>query len=47
MDSKEFGRMGGFARAAKMTPEERKKSASKAGKALWAKINGKKENPTS
>jgi len=32
----ELGRKGGKARAAKLTPEQRKASASKAGKARWS-----------
>lgn len=33
----ELGRKGGLARAKKLTPDERKKSASKAAKARWLK----------
>jgi len=36
-----FGRMGGRAAAAKMTPEQRKASARKAAQARWAKAKQK------
>lgn len=37
MDTKKAGRMGGKARAARMTPAERSASARKAAQAKWAK----------
>jgi hypothetical protein len=36
MDTKDAGRKGGQARAKKLTPEQRSKSAKKAAKARWA-----------
>jgi topoisomerase IA-like protein len=36
-----FGRQGGKARAARLTPEQRKASARKAAQARWAKQKGK------
>lgn len=36
------GKKGGFARAAKMTPEERRESARKAVQARWKKAKEKK-----
>jgi hypothetical protein len=37
---REGGRKGGKARAAKLTPEERRESARKAAKARWRRDNG-------
>lgn len=47
MDIKEFARMGGKARAKKMTVTERRASSSKAGKARWDKWRAdKRQNVT-
>jgi len=40
MTIKEMARLGGRATAKKLTPEQRKASASKAAKARWAKPKG-------
>lgn len=39
------GKKGGPARAAKMTPEQRSESASKAARAKWAQIRAKDATP--
>lgn len=38
MDIKEFARMGGVARAKKLTPEQRSKIAQKASRSRWNKV---------
>lgn len=40
---KKGGKLGGPARAAKMTPEERSASAKKAIEARWAKVRAEKD----
>jgi len=44
MNTTDAGRLGGTARAARMTPEERSAAASAAARAKWAGMSAKKRS---
>jgi hypothetical protein len=47
LDTKESGRIGGYKRAAKLTPEQRRQSASNAARARWAKLSAEQRSEAS